>query len=233
MSQRIKFYVSKYIEGDPTIKVGLQRGLITTRILTKHIIEEEKEFRGSFDDVRNAVRTYNDEQVPFSNFNDTYRAFKDSHIDIRGKLAYIEINRNSINEGVFSEIQKFYLNGEKFVRLLNDEKSLILIAREDDIDKFIRLIERENVLSAKKNISSVTIYLDPSVKNIPGIYFLIMGQISLNNINVYDISSYKSEFIIYIDQKDVVKVHQLLYDLCEYQKKFCSPAGNISPILQN
>ena len=222
MSQRVNFYVSKYIEGDPTIKVGLQRGLISTRILTKHIIEEEKEFKGSFDDVRNAVRSYTEEGVPLSNFKDVYLAFKDSYIDIKSKLAYIEIDRNSINKDIFRVIRRFYSNNEKFVRLLNNEKSFILIAQEEDIDKFTQLIEKENILLIKKDISSVTIYLDPSVKHTPGIYFLMMGQISLNKINIYDLSSYKSEFTIYIDQKDVVKVHQLLYDLCEYQKKFCN-----------
>ena len=222
MSQRVNFYVSKYIEGDPTIKVGLQRGLISTRILTKHIIEEEKEFKGSFDDVRNAVRSYTEEGVPLSNFKDVYLAFKDSYIDIKSKLAYIEIDRNSINKDIFRVIRRFYSNNEKFVRLLNNEKSFILIAQEEDIDKFSQLIEKENILLIKKDISSVTIYLDPSVKHTPGIYFLMMGQISLNKINIYDVSSYKSEFTIYIDQKDVVKVHQLLYDLCEYQKKFCN-----------
>ena len=222
MSQRVNFYVSKYIEGDPTIKVGLQRGLISTRILTKHIIEEEKEFKGSFDDVRNAVRSYTEEGVPLSNFKDVYLAFKDSYINIKSKLAYIEIDRNSINKDIFRVIRRFYSNNEKFVRLLNNEKSFILIAQEEDIDKFSQLIEKENILLIKKDISSVTIYLDPSVKHTPGIYFLMMGQISLNKINIYDVSSYKSEFTIYIDQKDVVKVHQLLYDLCEYQKKFCN-----------
>ena len=221
MSQRVKFYVSKYIEGDPTIKVGLQRGLISTRILTKHIIEEEKEFKGSFDDVRNAVRSYADEEVQLSNFKDVYLAFKDSHIDIKSKLAYIEIDRNSINKDIFRVIRRFYSNNEKFVRLLNNQKSFILITQEDEIDKFTQLIEKEKILSIKKDVSSVTIYLDPSVKHTPGIYFLMMGQISLNKINIYDVSSYESEFTIYIDQKDVVKVHQLLYDLCEYQKKFC------------
>ena len=221
MSQRVKFYVSKYIEGDPTIKVGLQRGLISTRILTKHIIEEEKEFKGSFDDVRNAVRSYADEEVQLSNFKDVYLAFKDSHIDIKSKLAYIEIDRNSINKDIFRVIRRFYSNNEKFVRLLNNQKSFILITQEDEIDKFTQLIEKEKILSIKKDVSSVTIYLDPSVKHTPGIYFLMMGQISLNKINIYDVSSYESEFTIYIDHKDVVKVHQLLYDLCEYQKKFC------------
>lgn len=226
MSQRISFYVNKYIEGDPTIKVGLQRGLITSRILTKHIIEEEREFKGSFDDVRNAVRSYAEGTVPVFHFKDAYHPFKDSHIDIRSKLSYIEINRNGINKDIFRAIRKFYLNNEKFVRLLNNEKSFILIAHEDDIDMLIQLIKKEDILLIKKDISSVTIYMDPSVKQIPGIYFLIMGQISLNKINIYDVSSYKSEFTIYIDQNDVVKVHQLLYDLCEYQKKFCSCNSN-------
>ena len=221
MSQRIKFYVSKYIEGDPALKVGLQRGLISTRILTKHIIEEEKEFKGSFDDVRNAVRDYAEEIIPLD-FKNVYLAFKDSHIDIRSKLAYVEVNRESATKDFFRAIRRFYLNNEKFVRLLNNEKSFILIAPEDDINNITQLIKKERVLLIKKNISAVTIHLDPSVKHIPGVYFLMMGQISLNKINIYDVSSYKSEFTVYIDQENVVKVHQLLYGLCEYQKKFCN-----------
>lgn len=222
MSQHVKFYVTKYIDGDPTIKIGLQRGFISTRILTKHIVDEEREFKGSFDDVRNAVRAYADEEVPLFNFRDVYIAFKESYINIRSKLAYIEINRNRIKDDIFKLLEGFYLNSEKFVRVLNNEKSFIIIAQEEDIERLAQAIKRENILLLKKNISCLAIHLDPSVKHIPGVYFLIMGQISLNKVNIYDVSSYKSELTIYVDQADVVKVHQMLYNLCEYQKKFCS-----------
>ena len=222
MSERISFYVNKYIEGDPTIKVGLQRGLITSRILTKHIIEEEREFKGSFDDVRNAVRKYADETVPLFNLKNTYTAFKDSYIDVRSKLACIEISRNTETKKILELVSKSTTN-EDFVRLSNNEKSFLLVIREEDIDKITKLIKKEYMLSVRKDISSITMHLDPSVKYTPGVYFLIMGQISFSQINVYDVSSYKSEFTLYVDQKDGAKVHELLHNISEYQKKFCSP----------
>jgi hypothetical protein len=219
MSKQISYYVKKYIEGDPTIKVGIQRGLISARVLTKHIIEEEREFKGSFDDVRNAVRKYSAESLLQQDFKNVYVAFKGSHIDIKSRLAYIEIDKNIKNDELV-KINNFYPK-EKFVRFLSNEKSFILIANEEDTDKILKLIGKDNILSVTANITSVTINLDKSVKHIPGVYFLIMGQISLNKINIYDISSFKSELTIYVDKKDAVKVHQLLYDLCEYEKKFC------------
>ncbi len=224
MSQRVNFYVNKYIEGDPTIKVGLQRGLITSRILTKHIIEEEREFKGSFDDIRNAVRKYTDETVPIFDFRDAYKAFKNAYIDVRSKLACIEISRNSKIEDILKTLNGLAGN-EKFVRIANNAKSFLLILLEEDVDETIKLIKKEDIFSVNKEICSITVHLDASVKHIPGVYFLMMGQISFNQINIYDVASYKSEFTIYVDQKDVAKVHQLLYDLTEYQKRFCSQKG--------
>lgn len=222
MSQRVSFYVNKYIEGDPTIRVGLQRGLISTRILTKHIIEEEREFKGSFDDVRNAVRKYSDESVPLFDFKNVYMAFKDSYIDVRSKLAFIEISRNSTTiKSVSRVVNELSKSNEKFVRLSNDEQSFILIMKEGDVEYIIKSIKREDILSVKKNVSSITIHLDSSVRSTSGVYFLIMGQISFNKINIYDVSSCKSDFTIYVDQKDGAKVHQLLDEVSEYQKKFC------------
>jgi len=223
MSQRVSFYVQKYIEGDPTIKVGLQRGLISSRILTKHIIQEEREFKGSFDDVRNAVRKYSDEKVPLFDFKNAYNAFRGSHIDVKSKLGFIEIKRNSNIKDTLNVIDKLFSKSEKFVRILNNAKSFQLVASEEDIDKVSKLIKPEDMVSTKKEISIVTVYLDPSVKYTPGIYFLIMGQISMNQINIFDVSSYESEFSIYVDEKDGSRVHLLLHDLTEYQKKFCKP----------
>ncbi len=223
MSQRVNFYVDKYIEGDPTIQVGLQRGLISSRILTKHIIEEEREFKGSFDDVRNAVRKYSERVVPLFDLKNVYMAFKGSYIDVRSNLVCIEISRKSDIGDILKVINEEFASNERFARLSNNDNSFILLTREEDADKIAKLIKKEDVISINKEVSAITIYLDPSVKHIPGVYFLMMGEISLNQINIYDITSYKSEFTIYVDQKDVAKVHQLLHDLTEYQKKFCSP----------
>jgi len=225
MSQRVSFYVNKYIEGDPTIKVGLQRGLITSRILTKHIIEEEHEFKGNFDDVRNAVRKYSDEKVPIFDFKNAYTSFKSSYVDVKSKLAFIEINRKQTTKDIPKMIGGLSVNSEKFIRISNNKKSLIVMVKEEDLNEISKSIKTEEVVAIQKGITSITVYLDPSVKFTPGVYFLIMGQISLNQINIYDVSSYKNEFTLYVDQKDGAKVHNLLHELIEYQQKFCSPKG--------
>src|SRR3989338_8796703 len=152
MSERISFYVNKYIEGDPTIKVGLQRGLITSRILTKHIIEEEREFKGSFDDVRNAVRRYSDEKVPLFDFKNVYNAFKGSHIDVKSKLACVEISRKVDIKEILKIVDELFVNNEKCVRLLNNEKSFHLVALEDDANKIKRVVKSEDILSIKEGI---------------------------------------------------------------------------------
>jgi len=225
MSKRVSFYVNKYIEGDPTIKVGLQRGLITSRILTKHIIEEEHEFKGSFDDVRNAVRRYSDEKVPLFDFKNAYIAFKSSYVDVKSKLAFIEIARKQNDKDIPKMIGGLSTNSDKFIRISNNKKSLIVTVREDDLNEIIKSIKKEEVIDVQKGITSITAYLDPSVKFTPGVYFLIMGQISLNQINICDVSSYKNEFTLYVNQEDGAKVHNLLHELIEYQQKFCSTKG--------
>ncbi len=221
MSQRVSFYVKKYIEGDPTIQVGLQRGLITSRVLTKHIIEEEREFRGSFDDVRNAVRKYTDEIVPLFEFRNAYTAFRGSYVDVRSKLASIETSKNADIKNILRIIGELSSEADRFIRVSNNGSSFILFIREEDLDKTAALIKNENILSIQKDISSINIHLDSSVKYTQGVYFLIMGQISLNQINIYDVSSYQSEFSLYVDQKDGAKVYKLLSDLSEYEQKFC------------
>ena len=106
MSEHASLYVTEFIEGDPTIKVGLQRGLITSRVLTKHIIEEERRFKGSFDDVRNAVRKYASKRMPL-NLKSVYTVFKDSYVEVRSNLSCIHIKRDA-NAEVFNLFHKFF-----------------------------------------------------------------------------------------------------------------------------
>lgn len=150
-------------------------------------------------------------------------AFKDSYIDVMSRLACIEISKNVNIKDILKIVDELSAGNEILANLSNNERSFFLVVREQDIGKITKLIRNEDTLSIKEGITSITIHLDPSVKYIPGVYFLIMGQISLNQINIFDVSSYKSDFTLYIDQKEGAKVHQLLYDLSEYQKKFCSP----------
>ncbi|MBI5389771.1 hypothetical protein HZB01_05335 [Candidatus Woesearchaeota archaeon] len=221
MSHSIRGYVANYIEGDPTIQVGIQRGLISSRILTKHILEEEKSFKGSFEDVRNAVRGYAEDCSHKVDVKKIYHAFKNCALDIQSKLANVEINKQKSLKDLFPILQELTRGQESFTRMLNNANSCMFIIKESDIPKLSSHLGKESILGVQNNLCAITLTLHPSVKQTPGIYFLIMGQIALHNINVFDIASYQSEFTVYVDQNDAAKAYQSLWRLCEYQKKFC------------
>ncbi|MFH1849631.1 MAG: hypothetical protein ABH879_05580 [archaeon] len=216
MNKHVSGLVTRYIEGDPTIRVGLMRGLIPSRCLTRHILSERRELRKNYDDVRNAVRRYAGQDAV--DLRNVYSAFKDSNVDVKSNLTYIEVRQlNSLTQlpGILGRF-----DGNEFINIINSRNSIILIIPDNYIDAVVASIGRANISSVKDGICSITVHFDPSVKQTPGVYFLIMGQLSLNNINIYDICSCESEMTVYVEQKDGARVHQLLYDLSEYEKSF-------------
>ncbi|MBW2970605.1 hypothetical protein KY320_00430 [Candidatus Woesearchaeota archaeon] len=222
-NKHIQGYVRNYIDGDPSISLGIQRGLISSRILTKHILQEKKEFKGNFETVRNAVRKYSDEASPQVDVKEVYMAFRNSFVDIRGNLVSVKISRKEGIKKILKIIDELSIDNESFIRLMNNEVAFHLLIDNKKLDKLTKNFS-EDKLTVRDGICAVTIHLDPAVKNTPGVYFILLGQIALHKINVFDVSTYGSEVSIYVDKADAAETHRILYELCEYQKRFCSAA---------
>jgi len=62
------------------------------------------------------------------------------------------------------------------------------------------------------NISGVSIKFNEKYSEIPGLLYYIIQQITLQNINIIEISSTFTELIIYVEKKDTRLAFDTIYN---------------------
>ena len=61
------------------------------------------------------------------------------------------------------------------------------------------------------NISSICVKFNKNYSNTPGLLYALMQKLTLQNINLIEIASTYSEFIFFIDNKDVYLSFETLH----------------------
>lgn len=114
---------------------------------------------------------------------------------------------------VYQEIRK--RNG--YVNLIQGVNE-IAITVDEKLFPLIKNIITEKPKNIQKNLSAIGIQFDRKYYKIPGAIYNVIQQITLQEINIFDISSTFTELIIYIDQKDTRLIFDTLYN-CFSAKK--------------
>lgn len=110
-------------------------------------------------------------------------------------------------EKIYSQIQKhngyITLNqGANEITMIIDEASIIIVQK----------IVSEKPKNTTKNLAALGIQFDQKYYEIPGMLYYLMQQISLQGINIREISSTYTEIIIYVDQKDIRLLFDTIYN---------------------
>ena len=72
---------------------------------------------------------------------------------------------------------------------------------------------QETPLFMHEKVSAISIVFDPKYSAIPGMLYILMQQLLLQNINLIEISSTYTSFVLYVDEVDTQLAFDSLYNL--------------------
>jgi hypothetical protein len=202
--------VERIIESDPTIRTGLQRGIINSRALSRYILENCS-VDSTPDAVLGILRRY-----PLDNVRDesTRLALKDCHISMRGGMAYLALENAT---DIMKRVAEFTstirsIRGENF-RVIVGSGSVRVIAGQEALENFRQSFRPREILRFSGELAEICLLLPSGTERLGEIATTITAQLTLNRIDLVGILVCPPEDIIIVPEIDASRTFEALQQL--------------------
>lgn len=212
----VRRQVERIIESDPTIRTGLQRGIINSRALSRYILEN-----CSVDSTQDAVigilRRY-----PVTDVKDEQHrlALKDCNVSMRGGMAYLTLeNAPDTMKRVAEFTSTIRANrGENF-RVVVGSNSVRIIAGQDALDNFKQTFRLKEIISYSTELAEICLLLPHGAENLGAIATAITAQLTLNGVGLLGILVAPPEDIVIVSESDASRTFEAIQQLLKDETK--------------
>lgn len=212
--ENIREFVWKIIDTDLSLKKDISRGIINMRSLAKYIITKNK-LNLSLDSVISAIRRYPTAPEKKHDTSGVYKLLKQAKIRTNTKMASISLKKNEATTLRIGEVlPKVNFEIGEVLRVLEGAKLFKLIIDKKSFDKMYNTFGKNNIIEADKNIGMIEITYPDVLKKTPGVFSAISIELAQNDISIIDALIISNEHIIIVNEKDLLKSFEILYNLC-------------------
>lgn len=201
------------IDNDPCIQRSLRMGIANMRALTRYLIDNDK-VDASPDAVMSAIRRYPGlgQEIEQSGAVAVANAAK---LSTKSGIAIVAIIKDIEAQKLVSKLFSIinYARGE-VLRIIQAEESIKIILDESNLAKVLPLIPKDRVIYVDKNIAEINMHVATKASRTPGVMSIISNAFSVNNINIVEVMSCVPELLWFVEDKDLLKAHKVLYELC-------------------
>jgi aspartokinase len=210
--------VWKELENDTSIRRCMSRGLINTTSLAKYLIENKK-VDGTLDAISSAIRRYKQERYD-EIFDTANKIVSFGEISTRSKLANIAVIKDSeIQELLTKLFSIIQFNRGDVLRIIQADEAIKILVNEKNLEKVKNLFPKKKIIKIDQNLAEINMHLHPEAVKTPGIIAVISNELAMNGINIMESMSCVPEMLWFVKEKDILKAYNVLYQLCETNKK--------------
>ena len=210
--------VWKVIDNDPSIRRCMGYGLINTTALAKYIINRKK-IEGTLEAVSSAIRRYK-----FDRYDDVFTTANDivslGELSTKSKLANIALIKDTEVEELlpklFSVIQ--FHRGD-VLRIIQADAAIKILVNEKNLETVQNLFPKKKIIKIDRNLAEINMHLHPDAVNTPGIIAVISNELAMNDVNVMESMSCVPEMLWFVQEKDILKAYNVLYQICGSKEK--------------
>ncbi|MEK6981328.1 MAG: hypothetical protein AABX38_00220 [Candidatus Micrarchaeota archaeon] len=214
----IRDSVWKLIDKDPSIRLDLERDMINVRALARHC--RDNGIEGSEDAIISAIRRYPKENKYLDQYKEAAKLIRGAKISTKSHLAIIAVKKSPKVTELLSEIFNSvkYEKGE-MIRFVQGEESIRVMIDESKIEEFLDIVSKEYIIDVKKNIAEINLHLPPVIVKTRGVGLVILNELFRNNVLIYELMTCVPEFLIFVEDAELLKAYEVLFDLCSNKKK--------------
>ena len=203
------------ISQDPSVQKNLQKNLINIRALAKYLINQHG-LKASIDSVISAIRRYPTSKNFKENVSELREVFIGANIATKNNLACMILRNQSDIQKYLSEITKLTdFEKRETLRMIKGKNNLKVITDMVSIQKLKNIFPQEEKIEVKENLSEIRILTqDIKADKTKGVAARISNELLTNDININELIFCVPEIIVYVDQKDLLKAHESILQLC-------------------
>ncbi len=200
----------KYIEGHPSIKDCVKKGLINYSALTRKIAKDSNlELKKNFDAVLIACRRYFGKVKAETVLEDQIIALLGkSKVEVKNKIIAIIVEKNIYIDHLL-DLEKEVKKKADVFHIIEGSASITIITEEGYLQKIKKLFKTK-ILKENKNLVEINVKSPVELENIPGVVGYLYSLFGENGINIIETMSTWTDTLFVIEEKDIAKVMQIL-----------------------
>lgn len=210
--------VWKILDSSPSIRRCMSYGLVNTTALARFMIEKKK-IPGTLDAVSSAIRRYQPDSYD-QIFSIANNIVSFGSISTKSKLANIALTKDTEVEDLlpklFSIIQ--FHRGD-VLRIIQADEAIKILVNEKNLETVTNLFPKNKIIKIDRNLAELNMHLHPEAVNTPGIIAVISNELAMSGVNVMETMSCVPEMLYFVNEKDVLKAYNVLYQLCQSSNK--------------
>ena len=207
--------VLNFLDRQPAIKKCLSQRLINVSSLAKFIMQNGESNIESMnvDAVITAIRRSIEDSAKES-FENKSLILRNSRLTCRNKIASIIVKKESSAMPALSNIfSSVDFLGAETLRIVKGQSTIMLLFDEELLEKITKLFNPSLIIESRKKLGVITIALSLDQQK-HNAFCSILNELSINNVNVIEAVTCISEYMVFVDEKDMLKAHEILYKLC-------------------
>ncbi len=211
--------VWKFIDKSPSIKRTMSYGLINKRALANYI-KKQKNLQTNLDAIISAIRRYNIEKYENVFLSAQNMITHTTDLSTRSNLVNIVLSKDTEIQKLIPEFFSIikYDRGD-VLRIIQADESIKVLINEKNLKKIVNALPKEKILSIDENLAEINLHLTNEAKFTPGVLAIITNELALNGVSIVEVLSCFPELLWFVYQSDLLKAYNVLYQLCQPNKK--------------
>jgi aspartokinase len=205
------------IDNNPSIRKEMNRNLINISALARYIVDN-KNLNASIDAVISAIRRYEIDKHD-DIFDNAYKILGHTvNISTKSNLAEISLVKDDDVQQLLPKLFDIikYIRGD-VLRVTQANESIRLLIDEKNMENVLKLFPKNKIITNKKDLAEINIYIHPKMQTTPGILATIANELALHKINIVEFMTCPPEMICVVKKDDLIKASNVLYKLCAKQ----------------
>ena len=210
----IREFVWKVIDTDISLKKDISRNIINVRALAKYIVDKYK-LGASIDSVISAIRRYHASPEKKTNIGEAYSLLKQAKIKTITKMASLSLKKNEdVTKKLGKVLPEINFEVGEVLRVLEGSKLFKIIINQNSFSKMHDLFGKNNIIESNKKIGMIEMVYPNALQKTPGVFSAVSTELGENDISIIDALVCSNEHIIIVDEKDLLKAFEILYNMC-------------------
>lgn len=202
--------------GDPILQYGLQHRLFNLSQLARHIrkhVEVRAKKPVSESAILMALSRY---QKQLRKISPKAEQFKIAKLTVHTSLAVFSFDKTKDVLHAVNALHKFVLDKGGYLTISEGTFEITVIVGTDFAPMIHKYLGRK-IKYKHDRISALVIHFPPKYIAVPGLLCIILQQVMLQGINVLEVASTYTEFVLYIDEGNTQLAFDTLYRLFDVQ----------------
>jgi aspartokinase len=205
--------IKRIVLTSPFLEEGIMKGIINLSALAREIKPQIE---------KSLMKPLSDSAIlmALKRFSDKFEGKNILAIETKKKLGDISV-RSNLMEFTFLKSDTIFEKQKRLMMSIEDKRDnfltftqgiyeLTIISGANLKERIIESFQGERLKTKLLNLSAIIIKLPPETVKQPGVHYSILKQLAWKNINVIEVVSTFTEFIVILGRKDIDKAFSTL-----------------------